>query len=166
MQFPFQFRDLLQGGAQRDQITCVARDLTEPTNRALDIAHRFQTRPQRPEQLRFVQQIRDHLLPAFQLGQVAQRLQNPAPQFPRAHRRDRAVERGQQAHIARPAGRDQLQVRLRGEIEHHMRGRNIAAQRSEVIDLPPQLVLQIMDDRSRRGDRLPHLRRSRNHPAI
>ena len=43
---------------------------------------------------------------------------------------------------------------------------DIAAQRGQMIDLSPQLMLQIMNDRARRADRRRHFARNQNHRAI
>src|SRR5438270_4317079 len=88
--------------------------------------------------------------------QIAQRLQNPVPQFPSAHRRDRAIERREQAHVPRAARFYELEVHLRGGVKHHEIVPRIATQRRQVVHLPPQLLLQVMDDRSGRTDRRRH----------
>ena len=103
-----------------------------------------------------MQQIGNHLLPAIQLSQIAQRLQNPAAQFPPAHRGDGAVEHRQQTGIACPAGFDQIKICLRCCIEHNVIGRRFTTQRREVIDFSTQVMLEIMNDRARRADRRRH----------
>ena len=112
---------------------------------------------QRGDHIRFVQQIRDHLLAALQLRQIAQRLQNPGAQFPAAHGSHSPVERGEQAHVSRAAGFHQLEIHLRGRIEQHVVVPRVATQGREMIHFPPQLLLQIMNDRARRADRCRHV---------
>ena len=105
-----------------------------------------------------MQQIGDHLLTAFELRQIPERLQNPRAQFARAHRRDSSIEHGEQACVPIISGFDQLEVGLRCGIEHHEFRRRITAQRSEMIDLSPHLMLEVMNDRAGRADRRRHLR--------
>ena len=73
-----------------------------------------------------MQQIRDHLLSAIQFVQITQGLQNPVAQFSSAHRRDRTVEHGEQAGIAGAAGFDQIEIYLRGGVQHHVIMRRLA----------------------------------------
>ena len=156
MQFAFQFRDLLQRNFQSHEIASISRRLAQSARGPLKIADRFQASTKTRQQIGFVQQIGDQLLAAFELVEIAQRLQNPAPQFPSAHRRDRAIERREQAHVPRAARFDQLEVHLRGGVEHHEIVPRIATQRRQVVHLPPQLLLQVMDDRAGRTDRRRH----------
>ena len=74
------------------------------------------------------------------------------PQSSPAHRRDCAIEDGKQTCVARPAGSDQFEIDLSGGVEQDVFVRRLAAQRGEVIDLSPQLVLEVMNDRARRRD--------------
>ena len=105
-----------------------------------------------------MQQIRDHLLAVFQLRQIAQRLQNPRAQFAPAHRRDCAIEHCEQAGVPHAARFNQLEVGLRGGVEHNVMRRRIAAQCGEMIDVSPKLVLQVMNDGTGGGDGRRHLR--------
>ena len=105
-----------------------------------------------------MQEVRNQLLTALQFQQVAQRLQNPCPQLPSAHWRDRSIECRQQAGVATAPRFDQFEVCLRRGIEHHAIRRRIAAQRREMVDFAPELVLQVMDNRTGRADRCRHLR--------
>src|SRR2546430_9248708 len=52
---------------------------------------------------------------------------------------------------------NQIEIALGGRIEQDVIRRRIAAQRGQMIDLAPELVLQIMDNRARGGDGLRHL---------
>src|SRR4029077_14623547 len=88
--------------------------------------------------------------------QIAQRLQNPRTQPPATHRRGSPIKNCEQTGIACPAGFDQLKIRLGRGVEHDVFCRRIAAQRGEMIDVTPKLVLQIMNDCARGSDRLRH----------
>ena len=53
----------------------------------------------------------------------------------------------------RAAGFNQVEVRLRGGVQNYMITSRLAPQRRQMIDSPPELVFQIMDDRARRPNR-------------
>ena len=95
----------------------------------------------------------NHLLPALEFRQIAQRLQNPGTQLARAHRRDRSIENSKQAGVPRVAGFDQFEIGLGGSVEKNVIGRRIATKRVEMIDLSPQLMFQVMNDRAGGADR-------------
>ena len=93
------------------------------------------------EQIRLLQKIGDHLLASLQFSEITQRLQNPRAQFACAHGRDGAIKHTQQTRVARAARFDQLKVGLCGGVEQDVIRRRIAAQRSEMVDFAPQLML-------------------------
>src|ERR1019366_5475821 len=99
----------------------------------------------------------DHWLAALQFCQIAQRLQNPRAQLSPAHRCERAIEHREQTRIPRTARFDQLEIRLRCCVEGDELRENITTQRNEMIDLPPKLMLQVMNDGAGRTDRCRHL---------
>ncbi len=100
------------------------------------------------------------MLPALEFLKIANRLQNPAAQPSATHWSHGAIECREQTHVSRSAGTDKLQIRLCGCVQQDMIGRSIATERSEVIDFPAQLVLQIMNNGARRGNRLRQVRTS------
>ena len=158
LQFRFQLRDLLKRSLQSDQIARVTGGLAQSADRTLNIADRFQFRPNRVEQVRLLQKIGNHLLAAAELGQITERLQNPGAQFARPHRRHRSIENRKQTGVARASGFDQFEIGLRRCIEQHIIARCIAPQRTKMIDFAAKLVLQVMNNCACGGDRLRHLR--------
>ena len=157
LQRPFQLGDLLQRGFQRDEIARVSGGLAQPPRRAFQVPDRFQRMAQGRNQIGLVQQIGDHLLAPFQFDEISQRLQNPCPQLSPAHRSDGSVERGQQTGVACSPRLDQLEIHLRRGIEHDVIISCVATQGGQVVHLPPQLLLQIMNDGARGADRRRHV---------
>ena len=139
----------MQGNLQRDQITRISRGLAESTGGSLKIANRFQDFAQRGEQVRFLQEIRNELLATAQLGQIADRLQNPATQLPPSHRGHGSIQDGEKTGIANAARTHQLQICLRRGIQHHMVAGGFAAKGREMIDLSAELVFEVVNDRAR-----------------
>ena len=83
-----------------------------------------------------------------------QPLQDPGAQPSPTHRSNSPVDGREQAGIARAAGGDQFQVDLGCSIEHHVIGRRVATQGTEMIDFSPQLMFEVMNDRACSRDRL------------
>ncbi len=153
-----QRRQSLQRERQRQQIAPVATAGAQPSERALDILHWLEPLAQRGQKRRPVAQGLDHILPRDQRLQVAQRVQDPLAQFPRAHRRLRAVERAQQRAFAPGAALHEIKMLPRRGVEHHEVPGLIRLQPPDVVHAALQRVLQIMQDRPRRAHRRRHAR--------
>src|SRR6202011_194318 len=67
-------------------------------------------------------------------------------------------EHRKQTRVPAAARVDQLKIYLRCRIERDKLRKVVATQRRQMIDLPPELMFQIMDDRASRADRGRHLR--------
>ena len=82
-----------------------------------------------------------------------QRWQNPIAQLSSPHRSCRPINCAEQTVFHTRATGDQIQIRLAGGINQHKILRVISAQRPYMINLPPQLRLDIVQDRARRANR-------------
>ena len=102
------------------QVARVAAGLREPADGALEIADALQRLAEIAEDEWLAEQIADEILPLAQHGEVAERMQNPVAQFPRAHRRVRAVEAAEQlVSRAAAAALREFEVRLRRGVHDH-----------------------------------------------
>ena len=82
---------------KHQQVARVAAGLVEPRHGALDVADALERLADLAQQERLGEQLGDEFLPLPERLESAERMQDPVAQPPRAHRRDRAVERGEQA---------------------------------------------------------------------
>ncbi len=113
-----QLRDLFQRRAQHLQIARVAAGLREAAHGALHVADGLQRLAELPSRNGSASRSTDHLLARAERREIAERMQNPVAQFARAHRRDGAVERAEQAGVAPAAARvHELEIRLRCGID-------------------------------------------------
>ena len=77
----------------------------------------------------------DHVLTPINLGGIAQRIAEPSPQEPRAHRIARQIDRGQQGSVARPAAQRPLNLQRakRDRIQFEMRVGRAPSRRANMV---------------------------------
>ena len=140
---------MFERGAQHHEVASVSAGLREASDSALEVADAFQRLSHVAEDERIAQQIADEILPLAQHCEIAERMQDPVAQFPRAHRRVRAVEAAEQRGVARAAAAlRELEVRLRRGVHGHELRIAVHSESRDVAQRTAQL-LEVLQDRAR-----------------
>ena len=146
---------LLQRQPERGQVTSIAGPGAYPPNRPLHVPHPGQLRSKTLQASGIVHENLHHVLTPFDGLDGCQRLGQPIAQPPRAHGRHGAIERAEQASIARRVlvqRLQDLQVAQRREIKSQKIGSFIERQPREVGRLPAQVLCQVVQHRAGGAD--------------
>jgi len=149
---------LLERGGERGKVARVARAAAQPRRGALDVANAAERVAQLRERKRVPDKLRHDRLPRADRPDVAQRVQEPFAQGPRAHRRHRAIERAEQRHRPTAARLDEFKVRLGDGIDDEEFADAVGPQAAEVGDVAPHLAGEVVEDRAGRANGRAHSR--------
>ena len=146
-----------QGGSQRLEVAGIPGALGNAPRQPLHVPHILQALPQLAHQVGLLQQNGDHLLPRQKLFQIAQGVEQPVPEFARAHGGARPVQGPQQGKLHAAAGIHQVQIPLAGLVNQHGVLRGAHGNAAQVVRGAAELVAQIMEHRAGRPQGGGHL---------
>ena len=145
----------MQRHGQRLQIARIARADRQTSDGPFQIAHLRQLGT-KLFQLRGVIDPALHHFPArFDGCGGCERLRKPVAQAASAHGRDRAIQRAEKGRGSRRIMTKRLQdfqMAQRGAVEHEIISRLIKRECGQVRNIPPQVLSQVVQDRSSRAD--------------
>ena len=133
--------------AQRDEVARIAAAGTQPANRAFQIAHLRKLRPKIVQAGGIFDERLHRFLPPANRLDGGERLRKPVAQAPRAHGRDRAIERAVKRSVARRVVVQRLQnfqMPQRGVIEREKIVALIKRKPREVLHVAPQVLREVM----------------------